>query len=202
MIDNKIKKKFDQYNEFFSISYPFNLNVAPIDIDQVTSFEDFSRLMPIAFKLASNIEEINQSSNNKSSALSELPAQFIDLLNLQSKKIDLLMDYILSQEGDNVHGLKGISFGGGGLSFESQDVYTVDQFLEIKLFMQERHCAIFCYAQVIDSSCCDKEKGKYTHKVIFHYIRDSDRESLVRFSLKEQSKQLQQLANERNLLNK
>jgi hypothetical protein len=29
------------------------------------------------------------------------------------------MDYILSQEGDNVHGLKGISFGGGGLSFES-----------------------------------------------------------------------------------
>ncbi|MGB0937726.1 MAG: PilZ domain-containing protein [Colwellia sp.] len=198
MTEKKVKSKFDQYNEFFSIKYPFSINITPLSNEQVSSYESFSQAMPIAFKMASDIEEINQSSHQKTTSSSDFPAKLTEVLNLQSQKIDLLMDFILSQEDDKTRRFKGLSFGGGGLSFESRTAFELEQFLEIKLFMLHRHCAIFCYAQVIESTIKNKEPEKYEHKVVFHFIRDSDRESLVRFSLKEQSKQLQHLANERS----
>jgi hypothetical protein len=198
MTHAKNDDKLSQYNEFFSIAYKFNINITPLTTEQVTNFDDFTQSMPMPFQMASDIELLSQNSVKKTGATSDLPSEVIYLLNLQSKKVDLLMDYLLSQQDDSKCRYKANSFGGGGLSFESDEAFPLNQFLEVKIFMLQRHCAIFCYAEVIEVSPCQGKTGKHVHKVVFHFIRESDRESLVRYSLKEQSKQLQSLANERN----
>ena len=65
----------------------------------------------------------------------------------------------------------------------------------MKIFLLDEHSAVYCYAEVIDVV---QELGAYLHKVIFHFIREDDREVLVRTSLHKQSKQLQRLAKQRN----
>ena len=69
----------------------------------------------------------------------------------------------------------------------------------------ENNCAVYCYGEVIEVTEVISKKNQeteakkeYQHKVIFHFIREDDREVLVRTSLHEQSKQLQKLSQKRN----
>ncbi|HBY86054.1 MAG TPA: PilZ domain-containing protein, partial [Colwellia sp.] len=107
----------------------------------------------------------------------------------------LLIGYILSQQDEVQHRYQGIKFGGGGIKFMTPKAFTIGQLLELKIFLLESHCAIYCYGEVIE---VESESEQFTHKVIFHFIREEDRETLVRSSLHEQSKQLQKLAKLRN----
>jgi hypothetical protein len=54
---------------------------------------------------------------------------------------------------------------------------------------------LYCYGEVI---AVEANNTTFEHKVTFHFIREEDRETLVRNSLHEQSKQLQKLAKLRN----
>jgi len=54
---------------------------------------------------------------------------------------------------------------------------------------------LYCIGEIINTDLSEQQ----THyKVIFHHIREEDREALVRNSLHQQSKQLQALAQQRN----
>jgi len=120
--------------------------------------------------------------------------QLVNFLNLQAQKIDLLMSYILNQQDDENLRHQGKSFGGGGISFLSTTCFNVDDIIELKIFIQSENCTIYCFGEIIESIA---QGEQYLYKVLFYYIRDEDRELLVRTSLHKQSKQLQQLAKQR-----
>ena len=65
----------------------------------------------------------------------------------------------------------------------------------MKIFLASENCAVYCFGEIIEVL---KKEDEYQHKVIFHFIREDDREVLVRTSLHEQSRQLQLLAKQRN----
>ena len=194
-INETIEKKLAKYHEFFSITHQFSINIFPLDASKVTSFEQFVTNMPTPFKMASDISTIDQAALRPLQGLSGVASQLVDFLNHQSEKINLLMGYILSQQDDEQYRYQGIEFGGGGLLFVAQDSFEVGQLLEMKVFLLTENCAIYCYAEVIEVT--QKEDGSH-HKAIFHFIREEDREVLVRTSLHEQSKQLQMLAKQRD----
>ena len=54
---------------------------------------------------------------------------------------------------------------------------------------------MYCYGEVVDVILTNEQ---FVHKVIFHFIREEDREVLVRTSLHQQAKQLQKLAKQRD----
>lgn len=201
MNNKTLDQKIAQYHEFFSIEHEFTLNILPLASQNVNTFDDFLANMPTPFKLASETATIDQSALRPLQALTGVSGQLVDFLNLQSQKIDLLVGYILSQQDEEKYRYQGIKFGGGGIKFVASEVFPVGQMLEVKLFFINTNCAIYCYGEVIDVT---EDKIKNTtnnlhyHKVIFHFIREEDRESLVRTSLHEQSKQLQKLAQNRN----
>jgi len=206
------KEKLQQYHEFFAIEYDFTLNIMPIDESDVTTFDDFVKKMPMPFKLASDMITIDQAALRPLQALSGVTGQLVDFLNHQSQKIDLLIGYILSQQDEEKHRYQGIKFGGGGVKFTAKSAFELGQKLEIKIFLLENNCAVYCYGEVIevipDEALPDKvmqsnesspqQDQPYQHKVIFHFISEDDREVLVRTSLHEQSKQLQKLSQLRN----
>ncbi len=201
------EKKLQQYHEFFSIDHDFSLNIIPLALEDITTFEHFTNKMPMPFKLASDMMTIDQAALRPLQALSDVTGQLVDFLNHQSQKIDLLIGYILSQQDDEKHRCQGIKFGGGGVTFIAQTAFNLGQKLEIKVFLLENNCAVYCYGEVIevtpDEATTDTESAvqqgiEYIHKVIFHFIGEDDREVLVRTSLHEQSKQLQKLSLLRN----
>lgn len=190
-----IEQQLTKYHEFFSIEHTFSINILPIEANKGTSYEQFVANMPTPFKMASDMSSIDQAALRPLKALSGVASQLVDFLNHQSTKIDLLIGYILSQQDEEKHRYEGLKFGGGGLLFTAQKAFELAQLLEMKIFLLNENYAVYCYGEVIEVK---QEQDAYLHKVIFHFIREDDREMLVRTSLHEQSKQLQALAKQRN----
>lgn len=195
MNDKTIEQKLTKYHEFFAIEHKFTINIMPLAAHKTASFEQFINDMPIPFKMASDMSSIDQAALRPLQALSGVASQLVEFLNHQSSKIDLLIGYILSQQDDEKHRYQGLKFGGGGLSFIADKPFELTQLLEMKIFLLNENCGVYCYGEVIE---IEKNCDTYLHKVIFHFIREEDREVLVRTSLHQQSKQLQALAKQRN----
>jgi len=190
-----IEQKLAKYHEFFAIEHEFTINILPLTADKGASFDEFLIGIPTPFKMASDMSSIDQAALRPLQALTGVAGQLVEFLNHQSSKIDLLIGYILSQQDDKKHRYQGLKFGGGGLSFIADNPFELAQLLEMKIFLLNENYAVYCYGEVIEIS---QVQNDYLHKVIFHYIREDDRETLVRTSLHEQSKQLQALAQQRN----
>ncbi|KGJ92928.1 PilZ domain-containing protein [Colwellia psychrerythraea] len=190
-----LEQKLAQYDEFFAIEHDFSVNIMAIDNTEDCNFDNFVSNMPMPFKLATDMNSIDQSALRSLQGLGNSASQLVGFLNQQSKKIDLLIGYILSQQDELQHRYQGVKFGGGGIKFIAPKAFNAGQLLELKIFLLESHCAIYCYGEVIEVESANET---FTHKVTFHFIREEDRETLVRNSLHEQSKQLQKLAKLRN----
>lgn len=190
-----LDQKLAQYDEFFAIEHEFSVNIKAIDTAEGCNFDNFIASMPMPFKLATDMNTVDQSALRSLQGLGNSASQLVSFLNQQSKKIDLLIGYILSQQDELQHRYQGIKFGGGGIKFVTPKAFNIGQLLELKIFLLESHCAIYCYGEVIEVESANEV---FTHKVTFHFIREEDRETLVRSSLHEQSKQLQKLAKLRN----
>lgn len=188
-MDNQ--KKLEQFEEFFTIEHSFSVNAELVHASQLGDYQYFVDSMPAPFKMASDMVVLDQATLRPLQALSGVAGQLVEYLNHQSQKIDLLMSYILSQQDEQDSRVKGTSFGGGGIQFTHDEQYETNQYLELKIFIQSDNCAIYCIGEVIEVNQAD---SKYHHKIVFHHIRDEDRELLVRASLHKQSEQLQQLA--------
>jgi hypothetical protein len=196
MTNETTAQKLIKYNEFFSIQHDFSINILPVEANKNISYDQFIADMPMPFKMASDMSTIDQVALRPLQALSGSAGQLVEFLNHQSKKIDLLIGYILSQQDEEEHRYQGLRFGGGGLLFTADKAFDLAQLLELKVFLLNENHAVYCYGEVIEVV---QEENDYLHKIIFHFIREDDREILVRTSLHEQSKQLQALAQQRNL---
>lgn len=188
------QQKLEQFNEFFTIEHDFNVNVVSIDKNKANDYQHFLNEMPMPFKMATDMSTLDQSALRPLQALSGVAGQLVEYLNHQAKKIDLLMSYILSQHDEQATRYQGINFGGGGITFLTSIEFQLSDYVELKIFIQSDNCAVYCYGEIIEVT---KQDNDYLNKVIFHFIRDEDREILVRASLHKQSEQLQQLAKQR-----
>ncbi len=194
------QNKLAQFDEFFSIDFDFNVNICKtLSADELPSFEQFIEQIPLPFKMATDVMTIDQAALRPIQGLSSVASQLVEFLNYQSQKIELLVGYILSQQDEEQHRYQGTKFGGGGIIFTATSEFMVEQFIEMKIFLLHTNCAIYCLGEIIK---VEKTGDNYSHQVIFHYLREEDREILVRTSLHEQSKQLKNLAKQRHLESK
>lgn len=194
MTSSNTLTKLEQFNEFFTIEYEFSVNVSLLEKDKTYDYQSFLNQMPTPFKMASDMATLDQAALRPLQALSGVAGQLVDYLNHQAQKIDLLMGYILSQQVEEAHQYQGLTFGGGGITFSSDTKFDLEDYLELKIFIQDDNCAVYCFGEIIDIEQIDNTS---VYKVIFHLIRDEDREILVRASLHKQSEQLKALAKKR-----
>ncbi|NMP31034.1 PilZ domain-containing protein [Thalassotalea sp. M1531] len=194
MSENDLQTKLQQFDEFFSIEHNFNINLRTIADQEITSHDSFLASMPLPFKMASDIVTLDQAALRPIQSLSGVASQLTDFLNHQAHKIDLLVGYILSQQDEETMRYQGNRFGGGGVVFSSDKTFTIGQRLEMKIFLLEENCAVFCIGELVE--CQDVDTG-FNYKVVFEHIREEDQETLVRHSLHQQSRQLQALAQKR-----
>lgn len=204
MSTEEAQDKIIQFDEFFSIEHTFSINVKPIDAADNKSYEQFVACIPLPFKMASDVVSLDQAALRPLQAISGVAGQLVEFLNHQAHKIDLLVGYILSQQDNEDQRYQGVKFGGGGIILATEEAFELGQLLELKIFFIEDNCAVFCHGEVIEITPQDADSNKTDsatnihYKIVFHHIREEDREILVRTSLHQQSKQLQSLAKKRN----
>jgi hypothetical protein len=199
MMESENSCKLTQFDEFFTIEYPFNVNIAKLEPCQTKDFQSFLNTIPMPFKMTSDMMALDQAALGPLQTLDGVAGQLVTYLQQQSQKIDLLVSYILHQQDDCSARQQGISFGGGGITFSSEQDHALNEIVELKIFLNSENCVIYCFAEIIEITNNDHN---CLYKAIYHFIRDEDREMLVRTSLHIQSKQLKQLAKQRNQLTK
>jgi len=176
--------------EYFQLDHEIQVNVKSGGAwHSVPSFEEFLRAIPVPFKIATEMKGLEQTMLRPLRQLGDVIEPLADYLKAQSRKIDLMMTYILQAEDEKELQFVTKSYGGGGFTFISNEIFTPNDWVICKLFFDEEAAAVFCFGKVAECESLGEEAG-YINTVVFHHIREEDREVVVRASLHQQSKQL------------
>ncbi|MFM4926061.1 PilZ domain-containing protein [Aeromonas veronii] len=186
--------------QFFSVTHATPVNVIPMPADfHLPSLEELDAELPEPFRIASAITSIDLVTTRLLRNQNESMHDLIEIVNQQSRKIDMIMGYVLSLQDHPEQRFHTLRFGAGQLTYlhpyhDHGDAPHLHQIVRLKIFLREEAAAIYCYGQVKQL-----DGGEHGTHVQLDYvrIREDDRELLVRASLHVQSKQLKLRAQER-----
>lgn len=180
----------DVFEEYFQLNYAIPVNVQYAgDISELPTQAEFEDRIPLAYKIASEMQGLEQNMLRPLRQLGDTIEPLAEYLKAQSRKIDLMMSYVLQEQDKGDTKLITSTFGGGGFTCSAQEQFALNSYLQCKLFFNDEAAAVFCYAKVAEVT---PEQSGYSYKLVFCRIRDDDREIIVRASLHLQSKQLLQ----------
>ncbi len=197
MNDMSHDEKLKRFHEFFTIEYQVNVNIVAKEPEFITPDHDtFLQEMPWSFKIANEVATLEQSALRPLRMLGDVADELGEFLKAQSRKIDLIMSYILSKEEDGSTRMRTSQLGAGGFTIlADNDIWQHGQTLQVKLFLTDEATAIFCYGEIIVE---EEKDDKTLYSVVFTQIRDEDREILVRAALHQQSRVLKRRSEKKN----
>lgn len=183
-----LQQKLEHFNAFYLIAHPLKLNIEPASAEQARqSIDEFVQSMPYAFRISSQMSEIEANALRPFRSMGEKFDDLVEYLQLQAKKMDLMMSYILQQQDNAEYRHTAIKFGGGGVVAAMNEAVKVGTFSTIKLFLENEAAAIFCIGEVVK---CEKHEDVFAVSYAYSKIREEDQELLVRASLHLQTSQL------------
>ena len=181
------------FDAFFTLPFAVKINLEPLPGTAELTEDSLESEIPYPFKLATELSRLD-AHNAFMSKGQQLSSDVARVLEVQNKKIDLMLSYLLMQEDNQKHRYLTERFGAGGLTLTTAENWQIGDKFKLKIFMPEEACAVYCYAEIIAQNEADSSNN---FDVVYSVIRDEDREVLVRMALHQQSKQLRQIALER-----
>lgn len=176
------------FNDYFQLKQSISMNISlGGQADSLPEQRAFEHMIPAPFKLASELKSLDASMLRPLRQLGDVIEPLAEYLKAQSRKIDVMMSYILRNEDDETEQFFAESFGGGGFEFISEHQYEIDNWLICKLFFEDDASAIYCLGWVLDKQPAD---NGFLYRIGFARIREQDHEIVVRAALHMQSKQL------------
>lgn len=177
---------------YFSIDYRTQVNLRPLaDGETVPDADTLEAQIPAPFKLISEVTRIDTHNARLLRNLDEHAAELVEIINLQSRKIDLVLSYVLAGEDDPAERHHTLSLGGGGFTFLSRQPLANGGAIRFKLFLPELSVAVYGYGEV------QAESEPEHYRCHFTALREQDRDALIRASLQLQAKQLKARAERR-----
>ena len=164
---------------------------------ELPDHDAFEAEIPEPFKISNTIVQLDLSNARALRSISDDIGYLVDVINQQSRKINLLMAHILMQEDDPQYRHNTLSFGGSRLTFYSSMPLEKKQLLRVKIFLREEASAVYCYGRIIDLVT---EQDRLLVTVEYALLREEDRELLIRAGMHEQSRQLKERAEKKHQL--
>lgn len=184
--------------EYFSIQHNLSVNIEAVTLEQVPESTDaLENEMPIPFKMANDVAEIDSNALRSIRNLGEQAEALADFLQMQNTKINLIMGYVLAQQDNAESRFNTTSFGAGALTFLAPDEFANNQAVRVKIFLPSESTAIYCYGtitirDIAASEVSPQDSSLIEYTVGYNCIRDIDREILIRSTLRIQQQQLKQ----------
>jgi hypothetical protein len=186
-----LTEKLEQFNAFYLIGHAIKVNLeAATAEDAQLSMEQFEQSMPYAFRISSQMSEIESQALRPFRSMGEKFEDLVEYLQLQAKKMDLMMSYILQQQDDEAQRYTAIKFGGGGVVVQQKQAVEVGSFARVKIFLESESAAIYCIAQAVACEASSDSDELFDVSYAYTRIREEDQELLVRASLHLQTAQL------------
>lgn len=175
---------------FFTVKHALPINIIPLAMDyKIPSVKKLEEELPEVFRVANAVTEIDSQQMNHVSH--EDAKALMAILAQQSKKIEIILNYILSSLDEPKYRANTTSFGGDKLTYIGKTLLKTNQPVRLKVFLPEEHAAVYCYGRVKKRA---KVKNGFQILVEFESIREMDQELIVRASLHVQSKLLKKRA--------
>src|SRR5690554_4669196 len=106
---------------YFSVDYQAQVNLIPLAEGEGVPTEDaLEAEIPAPFKLVSEVTRIDTNNARLLRNLDEHAAELVEVINQQSRKIDLVLSYVLAGQDSPDQRYQTTSLGGGGFRFVSR----------------------------------------------------------------------------------
>jgi hypothetical protein len=175
--------------QFFSVQHALTISATPMSQDfELPDFTTFEREIPETFKISDVVAQLDSSNARSIRQMSDDLSYLVEVINQQSKKINLLMAHILLQEDTPDSRSHTYSYGGSHLSYLHANPVADRTLVRLKIFLYEEASAVYCYGRVTHSEPWHDDN--YLIHIEYELIREPDRELLIRASIHEQSRQL------------
>jgi hypothetical protein len=185
---NNLTEKLEKFNAFYLIGHPIKVNLENATAqDASQSMDEFEKAMPYAFRISSQMSEIESRALRPFRSMGEKFDELVEYLQLQAKKMDLMMSYILQQQDQEAYRFTAVKFGGGGAVIAMNRPVELGEYATLKLFVESEAAAIYCIAQAV---ACEPADDEFHVSYAYERIREQDQELLVRASLHLQTAQL------------
>jgi len=175
-------------NEYFLVEHTLSINLKSIDKEELPlSQHAFEQEIPGPFRMASDLAQADANILTPLKLNNETSKALWQYLQAQNQKINTLLSYVLTQQDEEKSRHQSLKFSAGCLIIKNNNTLKKEDIVRLKIFLPEESSAIYCYAYVTEISA---EQCTLTYT----FIRDQDRELLIRASLHIQSQQLKDRA--------
>ncbi|MCL1077572.1 hypothetical protein D5R81_06385 [Parashewanella spongiae] len=188
----------DDSNPYFSVPHSFKafLTLWPKDQGLPTENE-LQGLQSIGLQLLSEVKNVESNCLMQLRQLESDTKSVVDYLKLQSKKIDLILQYVLESEPQDGEPALGLKFGGGGIEVLTDFSAQIGQHYKSTVFIRDELIALLAITSVDDCQPHPNEANKWVLTLSFQQIIEADVELLVKASLSVQQKMLKKRSQNR-----
>ncbi|MDU0114691.1 PilZ domain-containing protein [Psychrosphaera aquimarina] len=145
------EQDLELFSEYFQLEHQIPVNIKDGgDWDSIPTMDQFEAMIPTPYKIASEMKGLEQTMLRPLRQLGDVIEPLAEYLKAQSRKIDLMMSYILQGQDDDDLKFQASSYGGGGFVFQSEQVFTLNNWIQCKLFFNEEAAAVFCLGKIVE----------------------------------------------------
>ncbi|ASI88490.1 PilZ domain-containing protein [Vibrio mediterranei] len=186
-----------QQNEFFTVNGPLKANIEPLALGStLPDLDQYIAEIPAPFMASSEFSLLDQQNDAAKHELNQHNLKHVaELIEQQNSKLNLLLNYIISQQDDPAQRHVTHSFGAGQLTYITSEALKVGQVAKVKLFLDHPPAGIYCYAEVIDIQ--NSESGQLV-TLSFVRILEEHQDLLIKAALYQQQKLLRQRSLDRD----
>ena len=186
-----------QHNDFFTVNGPLKANIEPVPQGStLPELEQYIAEIPAPFVASSEFALLDQQNDATKHELNQHNLKHVgELIEQQNRKLNLLLNYLISQQDAPEFRYMTTSFGAGQLTYLSRQSLELGQYARVKLFLDHPPAGIFCYAQV--SEITPAEQG-FEVTLTFVRILEEHQDLLIKAALYQQQKLLRQRSLDRD----
>lgn len=197
MSDQKNNNDERDRREFFRMDDEVNLS-----FELLTEEEVPKRVDKLAFGLTDSLtvmtrmSSISQQMTATLHRIDQREPDIADYLRGLDEKIEILAQSYLSKNSELTNLPKQIvNLSAGGIAFMVDEAIVLGTPLEVKLLLFPSYTGLLVIGRVV--SCDSSATGGYQIRIDFEYIRDNDRDALIRHILRRQGETLRRMREER-----
>lgn len=181
-------------HEYFLVPHSLSINIQTIEPTQLpVDIDAFESEIPGPFKMTSDLSHADVSVLAPLKLSGDNSQALWSYLQAQNQKLNTLLSYVLAEQDDPALRYKTTQFSAGAVVVDNNN-WPIGQHVQLKIFLPAEFSAIYCYATLTH-----KEGTNASFE--YSFIREQDRELLIRASLHIQSQHLKDRTKLRELNN-